>query len=84
MSDDIIMDATMLISASVRNHMEYFHVEHLSDEQMAELNPLVRQGVLEGLSLLFDPSRVDELRWLTMMIPTYWELPVLKTRSSYE
>lgn len=36
---------TMLVAMSVRNAMEDFHVANLSDEQMAELNPIIRQAI---------------------------------------
>ena len=34
-------DLAMYIAMAVRNAMEDYHCEHLSDEQMKELNPIV-------------------------------------------
>jgi len=36
------------IAMVIRNAMEDFHCRHLSDEQMAELNPIIRDAVLYG------------------------------------
>ena len=72
---DAMIKSTMCIAMSVRNHIEDFHVKHLSDEQMKELNPMIRQGVLQGLLALCDPNRRSELELLGMMIPSYWEQP---------
>tara|TARA_R110000787_G_scaffold208786_3_gene318771 strand:+ start:1951 stop:2268 length:318 start_codon:yes stop_codon:yes gene_type:complete len=74
--DDYWSEATMVIAMSVRNHMEDFHCAHLSDEQMKELNPIIRQGVLHGVLALNDPNRRDELRWLRIGVPSYWEKPI--------
>jgi hypothetical protein len=54
---DPILKMTMLIALSVRNEMEDFHCKHLSDEQMKELNPIIRQGIYNMLAYL----NVEEL-----------------------
>lgn len=77
---------TMIIAMEVRNSMETFHTENLSDEQMKELNPLVRRGIIKGLELWDELERFSETEepngMLTkvaalslMMIPEYWEVP---------
>lgn len=38
-----------LIAMNVRNEMEDFHVRHLSDEQMRELNPIIRNAIYTTL-----------------------------------
>ena len=38
----------MYIASVVRNAMEDFHGRHLSDEQMKELNPIVRNAWLSS------------------------------------
>jgi hypothetical protein len=34
-----------IIAMNVRNEMEDFHHQHLSDDQMQVLNPLIRKGI---------------------------------------
>jgi hypothetical protein len=71
----------MYIAMVVRNAMEDCYVEHLSDSQMRELNPIIRNAIYTALhaseiygSSLAAKRFVD----LTMrMIPSYWENPVL-------
>jgi hypothetical protein len=35
------------IAMCVRNAMENFHCAHLSDEQMSELNPIIRNAIIQ-------------------------------------
>lgn len=73
----------MLIARFVRDAIEDFHCAYLTDEQMAELNPLVRKGILEGLLLLAAlDSANDTVRDAARTIaqtfkrpPDYWERP---------
>ena len=37
------------LAMAVRNAMEGFHTEHLTDKQMKELNPIVRNAIFTGL-----------------------------------
>ena len=60
------------IAAYVRLNMEDFHHEHLSDAQMKELNPLIRNAIYTALIDLNDnPLRVRGVTWLNL--PSYWE-----------
>ena len=65
----------------VRNEMEDFHHEHLSDEQMKELNPIIRNAIYTGLHALrqCNTSRGAKafVEFQTMLIPSYWEEPCL-------
>lgn len=63
------------IAMCVRNCMEDFHVEHLSDEQMKELNPLIRKGILSALLALGSDDYKCFRKLNTAMIPDYWEFP---------
>jgi hypothetical protein len=74
----------LLISMHIRNEMEEFHGQHLSDEQMKELNPIIRQAIFDVLDVALDDSGKTTreqaqgyaaLGWLTSMIPDYWEIP---------
>src|SRR5437868_2330616 len=75
---------TSLLAMSVRNEMEDFHREHLTDDQMKELNPLVRKGIFTALRSIFLLMKgkterhrllggVFIVHWLAM-IPDYWEV----------
>lgn len=82
---------TLLIAMHVRNEMEDFHAKYLSDAQMKELNPIIRQAIFDVVSLTNQPPKTktdrrqaaQAINWLTMMIPDYWEIPE-KTSGSLE
>ncbi len=67
----------------VRNEMEDFHSEHLSDAQMKELNPIIRQAIFDVVSLTNTPPKTETdkkqvnqaIDWLVKMTPDYWEIP---------
>jgi len=40
---------TNYIAMVIRNTMEDFHCEHLTDDQMKELNPIIRNAVCTAL-----------------------------------
>ena len=61
-----------VIAAVVRNAMEDFHCKHLSDEQMKELNPIVRNAIYTALiHLQEDPFFL--YTYYRMFVPDYWE-----------
>jgi hypothetical protein len=74
---------TLLIAMHVRNQMEDFHADNLSDVQMKTLNPIIRQAIFDVVSFTNkEPETKTEKRqaaqainWLTMMVPDYWEIP---------
>jgi len=73
---------SMYIAMAVRNNIEDFHADHLSDAQMKELNPLIRGAVFTALEAFTAASAGDEraLRWLQFqlrLLPSYWEPPEL-------
>jgi hypothetical protein len=51
-SREALVQAAMVIARFVRDALEDFHCDHLTDEQMAELNPLVRKGIVEALVII--------------------------------
>jgi len=69
------------ISIVIRNAMEDFHSKHLSDAQMKELNPLIRNAVytaLYAMQYCNDSLRMREFMGSQVeMIPQYWEEPEL-------
>ena len=72
--------ATYLASV-VRNAMEDFHVRHLPDAQMRELNPVIRNAIYTGLEALAYSEKSPAARafvdYQKALIPTYWEEPEL-------
>jgi hypothetical protein len=73
--------ATLLIAMQIRNSMEDFHVKYLTDAQVKELNPIIRQAVYKALGLVLEPTPEERQRndrsteYLVSMIPDYWEIP---------
>lgn len=70
-----------LIAIVVRNAMEDFHCEHLSDAQMKELNPIIRNAVYTALYSIHYCLRSERIaafiKHQSEMIPVYWETPEL-------
>lgn len=79
---------TLLIAMHVRNEMEDFHVEHLSDAQMKQLNPIIRQAIFDIVSLTSKQPETEAdqkkaaqaIDWLVKMVPDYWEIPKKTSR----
>ncbi len=63
--------------------MEAFHVKHLTDDEMRELNPIVRNAIYTGLQALkhYDESKGSRsfVDYQKRLIPNYWEPPELLT-----
>lgn len=81
--------AALIISMHVRNEMEEFHIQHLSDTQMKELNQIIRNAVFDAIQFgkgfeeqskkkQYSGLMYSQFAWLVMMIPDYWEIPTLK------
>jgi hypothetical protein len=79
--DQLTREMAMYIAMVVRNAMEDFHSRHLSDEQMRELNPIIRNAICTALHAAGRCNTSAGARaFLTFhqrMIPRYWEPPVL-------
>ncbi|MEN6334968.1 MAG: hypothetical protein ABFE01_11950 [Phycisphaerales bacterium] len=71
------------IAMVVRNAMEDFHCRHLSDEQMAELNPIIRNAIYTALyayhSEKDSKAAARFVHFHLMSIPKCWEEPELLT-----
>jgi hypothetical protein len=69
------------ISIVIRNAMEDFHSKHLTDAQMKELNPVIRNAVYTALYAMQygkDSLKIREfVSSQVEMIPRYWEEPEL-------
>ena len=76
-------EMAMFLAMTVRNAMEDFHRRHLSDEQMKELNPIIRNAIYTGLQALRHYDRPEGARsfadFQKMLIPKYWKQPELLT-----
>lgn len=69
-----------LLAIIIRNAMEDFHAEYLSDSQMKELNPIIRNACVTFfymMSNLKDEKVQKVIRYNLMCIPNYWEEPQL-------
>ena len=72
---------TKYIAIVVRNAMEDFHVRHLSDSQMRELNPIIRNAIFTALysARHLEDSEAAQafMAFHCRSIPGYWEEPEL-------
>ena len=55
-----------LIAAAVRNAMEDFHVKYLSDKQMEELNPIIRNAIYTALIMMLGKQMLFTKRGMIM------------------
>ena len=66
-----------VISIVIRNAMEDFHTKHLTDAQMKELNPIIRNAVYTAIYSIQYCKDSDRLLGFldnqAKMIPGYWE-----------
>ena len=69
------------IAMVIRNAMEDFHCEHLTDDQMKELNPIIRNAICTALHAFNNYEHADVaekfVAFNLCMVPKYWELPEL-------
>lgn len=74
-ADEMLEDDNLLakaIASIIRNQMEDFHCKYLTDEQMKELNPIIRNSIYSALQLIRqDPMMLYV--YAKMYVPTYWE-----------
>lgn len=65
------------IAMVIRNAMEDFHCGNLTDQQMKELNPIIRNAICTALHAFNNYERADAaarfVDYHFRMIPTYWE-----------
>lgn len=89
MTDDIydpqaikgMQNYSKYIAMVIRNAMEDFHHQNLSDKQMKELNPIIRNAIYTAIYSYESYGKSDRLRdfveFHLMSIPKYWEEPEL-------
>jgi hypothetical protein len=69
------------IAMVVRNAMEDFHTKYLSDEQMKELNPIIRNAIYTAMYAGDNMHEIEKamlfVKHHSSMIPEYWEEPKL-------
>lgn len=61
------------LAAYVRCHIEDFHHKYLSDEQMRELNPLIRNAIFTMLEDMSEGRYFKISGLLRLNLPDYWE-----------
>jgi hypothetical protein len=61
------------IAAYIRMYMEDFHCQHLSNEQMKELNPIIRNAIYTFLVDENDGDTMDISSVCRLNLPSYWE-----------
>jgi hypothetical protein len=61
-----------LIAAIVRRQMEDFHCKYLSDEQMKELNPIIRNAIYTALVRIEENPDAMSM-YYNFFVPDYWE-----------
>jgi len=69
------------VAIVIRNAMEAFHCQHLSDTQMKELNLIIRNAVYTAM-YAYESSEKSEMskrfmEYHLLSIPKYWEPPEL-------
>jgi len=71
----------IFIAMVIRNAMEDFHCEHLTDDQMKQLNPIVRNAVATALHAFDHYERSgaahEFVDYAFRSVPKYWEQPAL-------
>lgn len=74
-------EIAMFLAMVIRTHIEDFHCKYLSDEQMSELNPIIRNSIYTGLQSLEQYDHSDSakiyVKTLKAFTPDYWETPEL-------
>lgn len=60
------------IAIIIRNQMEDFHCKYLTDEQMKELNPIIRNSIYSALKLA-NENPIALYCYAKLYVPTYWE-----------
>jgi len=61
-----------LMAIVVRNKMVDFHCKYLSDQQMAELNPIIRNAIYTTLVKLKEKPEAM-CAYYELYLPDYWE-----------
>lgn len=71
----------LIVAMTVRNTMEDFHTDNLTDAQMAKLNPIIRNAIATALhartNILLHRGAREYLEFQERLVPDYWEAPEL-------
>lgn len=80
-SSNDMKSTAKLIAMFIRYGIEGFHREHLTDEQMRILNPLIRNAIYTALYAIEHAEEEwhcdQQLERMRIAIPSYWEPPVV-------
>ena len=83
---EVLQTWAKVIAMHVRNEMEEFHCQHLSDAQTKELNPIIRKAIYETLRQLYFLKNgtkkqrlvaIQSIHHLFLLLPDHWEAPDL-------
>lgn len=78
---EVLKFYSKIIVIGIRNEIEQFHVDYLTDAQMKELNPLIRNAIYKALFAISNSDTNAFCRELMIMyskcVPDYWEDPEL-------
>lgn len=69
--DKLTQKIAMYIAMAIRNEMEDFHCKYLSDEQMKELNPIIRNAVFTAL---YASDHYEDERWCKEFVDFQYRL----------
>ena len=79
---DVMKWVSKIIALNIRNRLEDFHVAHLPDSVMPELNREIRGGIYDALVAIanYDTDEFSRkfINYTEIMIPDYWEDPELQ------
>jgi len=77
----VIREYAKYVAMVVRLAMDDFHRQHLSDEQMRQLNPVIRDAVFTAIYACQTSGQCPQSKYFVdyhrAMIPRYWEEPEL-------
>ena len=79
--DSTMRNYTKYLAIVIRNAMEDFHYKYLSEEQMKELDPIIRNAIYTALYAIENQGRssraIEYMKYHSLMITKYQEEPEL-------
>jgi tryptophan 2,3-dioxygenase len=75
---EILEVSAKSLAYSVRNSLENFHIKHIKEEHMKELNTIIRNSIFTHLVMLSKANKGDKVCAETLqtnqkILPPYWE-----------
>jgi len=67
---------TLLMAKYIRDKMEEFHCNNLTDDHMKEINQIIRTAICEFLMIEKNEDLwLRSVAYMVYGIPNYWEIP---------